>query len=160
MSCGLRHRRSSDPVFLWLWHRPAATAPIRPLAWEPPYVEGGALKRQKKEEEISETGWAQACPPCPSSGFSGTPGMRAWHPHLAPPHTNRLEGRGSSHQAGSSPREINTGVGIPAGPTQLQPSPAPQARAASPPWGEPTRWDLPGCPRCPRPFGVVGGGLQ
>ena len=25
-----------DPVLLWLWCRPAATAPIRPLAWEPP----------------------------------------------------------------------------------------------------------------------------
>ena len=27
--------------------RPAATAPIRPLAWEPPYAAGVALKRQK-----------------------------------------------------------------------------------------------------------------
>ena len=25
-----------DPVLLWLWRRPAATAPIQPLAWEPP----------------------------------------------------------------------------------------------------------------------------
>ena len=23
---------------LWLWRRPVATAPIRPLAWEPPYA--------------------------------------------------------------------------------------------------------------------------
>ena len=33
---------------------PVATAPIRPLAWEPPYAEGAAqekAKRQKKEEE-------------------------------------------------------------------------------------------------------------
>ena len=30
-----------------LWHRPAATALIRPLAWEPPYAAGVALKRQK-----------------------------------------------------------------------------------------------------------------
>ena len=29
-----------DPALLWLWHRPAATAPIRPLAWEPPYAAG------------------------------------------------------------------------------------------------------------------------
>ena len=38
---------------LWLWHRLAATAPIRPLAWEPPYATGAALektKRQKKKE--------------------------------------------------------------------------------------------------------------
>ena len=32
---------------LWLWRRPAATAPIQPLAWEHPYVAGAALKRQK-----------------------------------------------------------------------------------------------------------------
>ena len=25
-----------DRVLLWLWHRPAAVGPIRPLAWEPP----------------------------------------------------------------------------------------------------------------------------
>jgi len=36
MSCGVGHRCSSDLVLLWLWCRPAATAPIRPLAWEPP----------------------------------------------------------------------------------------------------------------------------
>ena len=28
-----------------------ATAPIRPLAWEPPYATGGALKREKREKE-------------------------------------------------------------------------------------------------------------
>ena len=39
----------SDPVLLWLWYRPAAVAPIGPLAWEPPYAKGGALKRQKKK---------------------------------------------------------------------------------------------------------------
>ena len=27
-----------DPVLLWLWCRLAATAPIQPLAWEPPYA--------------------------------------------------------------------------------------------------------------------------
>ena len=27
---------------LWLWLRPVATAPIQPLAWEPPYAEGAA----------------------------------------------------------------------------------------------------------------------
>ena len=34
-------------VLLWLQHRPAAVAPIRPLSWEPPYAEGAVLKRQK-----------------------------------------------------------------------------------------------------------------
>ena len=41
-----RSQMSSDPMLLWLWCRPAATAPIRPLAWEPPYAMGTALKRQ------------------------------------------------------------------------------------------------------------------
>ena len=48
MGCGVGHRRSSDPELLWPWGRPAAIAPIRPLAWEPPYAVDGALKRQKK----------------------------------------------------------------------------------------------------------------
>ena len=41
---------------LWLWCRPVATAPITPLAWEPPYAEGTALKRpkKKKKKESSE----------------------------------------------------------------------------------------------------------
>ena len=50
MSCGLRHRRSSDPALLWLWCRPAAVAPIRPLAWEPPYVSGAAPKSKKTQK--------------------------------------------------------------------------------------------------------------
>ena len=37
-----------DPALLWLWCRPVATAPIRPLAWEPPYAAGAALKKQNK----------------------------------------------------------------------------------------------------------------
>ena len=48
MSSGVGHRRGLDPVLLWLWHRPAATAPIRPLAWEHTYSAGAALKRHKK----------------------------------------------------------------------------------------------------------------
>ena len=39
---------AKDPALLWLWHRLAAAAPIRPLAGEPPYAVGAALKRQKK----------------------------------------------------------------------------------------------------------------
>ena len=51
MSCGVDCRRGSHPVLLWLWYRQAAIAPIRPLAWEPPYAEGLAQKRQKKKEK-------------------------------------------------------------------------------------------------------------
>ena len=49
MSCGVGHRRGLDPKLLWLWRRPAATAPIRPLAWEPSHAVGVALKRPKKK---------------------------------------------------------------------------------------------------------------
>ena len=36
-----------DPALLWLWWRPSATAPIRPLAWEPPYAVGCGPKKTK-----------------------------------------------------------------------------------------------------------------
>ena len=52
-----RSKRWLDPVLLWLWRRPVATAPIRPLAWKPPYAAGVALKRQKdkkKREKCNE----------------------------------------------------------------------------------------------------------
>ena len=51
MSCGVGRRCGSDPVLLWLWCSPAATALIGPLAWEPLYSAGAAqemAKRQKK----------------------------------------------------------------------------------------------------------------
>ena len=32
------------PALLWLWCRLEATAPIRPLAWEPPCAAGVALE--------------------------------------------------------------------------------------------------------------------
>ena len=36
-----------DPALLWLWHRVAAVAPIRPLAWESPHAVGAALEKAK-----------------------------------------------------------------------------------------------------------------
>ena len=47
LRCGVGRRHGSDLALLWLWHRPAATALIRLLAWEPSYAAGSALKRQK-----------------------------------------------------------------------------------------------------------------
>ena len=56
MSCSIDCRHSSDPALLWLWHRPVATTPIRPLAWEPPYAaweppyaEGAAPEKTKNK---------------------------------------------------------------------------------------------------------------
>ena len=50
MSCGIGQSRGSDPVLLWLWLRPVATAPIRPLGWEPPYAIGAALEKAKRQK--------------------------------------------------------------------------------------------------------------
>ena len=52
MSCSVGHRHGSDPVLLWLWCRPVATAPIRPLAWEPPHAAGAALKDKKTKKKF------------------------------------------------------------------------------------------------------------
>ena len=47
MSCSVGHKHGSN---LALWHRQVTTAPIQPLAWEPSYATGAALKRPKKKE--------------------------------------------------------------------------------------------------------------
>ena len=51
MSCGVGCRPGSDPALLWLWHRPAATALIRPLGWELPYATGAATEKTKKKKK-------------------------------------------------------------------------------------------------------------
>ena len=40
-----------DLALLSLWHRPAATVLIGPLAWEPPYAAGAAVKGQKPKKK-------------------------------------------------------------------------------------------------------------
>ena len=63
VSCGVGCIHSLDPALLWLWRRPVATAPIRPLAWEPPYAVGAAQEiattttkktKDKKEKKRKE----------------------------------------------------------------------------------------------------------
>ena len=49
MSYGVGCRHSSDPALLWC--RLAAVALIGPLAWEPLYATGAALRRRKKERK-------------------------------------------------------------------------------------------------------------
>ena len=51
MSCGIGRRRGSDLVLLWMWCKLAAAAPIQPLAWEPPYAVGLALKMTKRKKK-------------------------------------------------------------------------------------------------------------
>ena len=41
-----------DPALLWLWRRLAATAPIRPLAWEPPHAARVAQEMAKRQNEM------------------------------------------------------------------------------------------------------------
>ena len=48
-----------DPVLLWLWCRPVAVAPVRPLAWERPCAAGVALKRQCVEYMYLK--WMSTC---------------------------------------------------------------------------------------------------
>ena len=49
MSGCVGHRHGSDPALLWLWWRPAATAPIQPLAWERRGCRPKKTKKQKNE---------------------------------------------------------------------------------------------------------------
>ena len=51
MSRGVGHRHGLNPELLWLWCRPVATAPIQPLAWEPTYTMGAALKKGPKKKK-------------------------------------------------------------------------------------------------------------
>ena len=48
MSGGVGYRHGSDLALLWLWGRLVATAPVGPLAWEPPYVAEAALEKAKR----------------------------------------------------------------------------------------------------------------
>jgi len=57
VSCSVGRRHGLDPKLLWLWHRPAAAALIQPLAWEPPYAVGVALKSKKKRKYLKCTLW-------------------------------------------------------------------------------------------------------
>ena len=72
MSCGIGCRLGSDPALLWLWRRLAATAPIGPLAWEPPYAMGATLekalkKKKKKSLPLLHAYYVWAC------GLSASP---------------------------------------------------------------------------------------
>ena len=50
MSYGVGHRHSLDLALLWLWLRPATVVLIQPLAWEPSYAAGVALKKKKRKD--------------------------------------------------------------------------------------------------------------
>ena len=56
MSCAVGRRCGSDLVLLWLWSRPAATAPIRPLAWETSLGLRYGPKKTKKTKTTTTKG--------------------------------------------------------------------------------------------------------
>ena len=45
-----RYSLDSTLLWLWLWRGQAAAAPIRPPAWELPYVSYAALKKKKQNK--------------------------------------------------------------------------------------------------------------
>ena len=59
VSCGVGPRRGLNLVWLWLWCRPAAAAPIRSLAWELPFATGAALKRYNKAKQTKKPHFSQ-----------------------------------------------------------------------------------------------------
>ena len=62
VSGGVGCRCSSNPAFLWLWHRPEAIAPLGLLAWEPPYAPVAALEKTKRQKEKKEFGDRETVP--------------------------------------------------------------------------------------------------
>ena len=90
MTWGVGRRCGSDPELLWLWCRPAATAPIRPLAWKPPHAMGVALEKTKqKNQKVT---------------FSLSPAE--WH--LG----NELPGRGSGSESWRAGEVAGPGVAV------------------------------------------------
>ena len=51
LSCGVGRRHGADPGLLWLWHRLASTALIKPLAWEPSICCRGGPRKDKKTKK-------------------------------------------------------------------------------------------------------------
>ena len=56
MSNSVGHRHSLDLAWLWRRHRQAVTAPIGPLAWEPPYATSAALQKKEAGEFKTDSG--------------------------------------------------------------------------------------------------------
>ena len=73
MSYGIGLRHSLDPVLLWC--RPAAAAPIRTPAWEPPHATGTGLKIKKQKQKQKNLPENFHCPfqICDSSSLTLTP---------------------------------------------------------------------------------------
>ena len=106
MSCGVGRSHSLDLALLRLWCRLAAAALIGPLAQEPPYAMGVALKRKKELDPTSGPlhvlfplpGVLSSLPPIctavpfllfgsQSKGHPPTHPIQTWPTHFDPPST-------------------------------------------------------------------------
>ena len=83
MSCGVGRRCISGPTLLWLWCRPAAIAPIRPLAWESQYAVGAALEKAKKKK--SEKNLKPVYQECLVSTDEVSPALEGGDPPISSP---------------------------------------------------------------------------
>ena len=90
MSCGVGLRHGSDPALLWLWRRPAGVALIGPLAWEPAYATGAALKSKDNNSNnnsiVSYSHHALYHIPRTSSSYNSKFGLLTNFTHSSPPH--------------------------------------------------------------------------
>ena len=94
---------------LWLWCRPAAIASIQPLAWEPPYVAGTALKskktnkQKKNRKKRREDEWKEG-------RKKGREGGREEQEHLRTILCGKLTKRGNREEIGTRGGQAEAGV--------------------------------------------------
>ena len=53
---GIGHKSGRDPTLLWLWGRPAAAVPIRPLTWTLLYATDVTIGKKKKKKKWDKKG--------------------------------------------------------------------------------------------------------
>ena len=97
MSCGVGCRCGSDPVLLWLSQRSAATAPIRPLAWELPYATGATLKRQERGRKEAKSHLAKIQKFCIL--------ILIYFALFIPPFTPEISGKNMNKRKGQAPTQ-------------------------------------------------------
>ena len=82
MNSAVGRRHVSDLALLWLWLWTASVAPIRPLAWEPPYASGVAIKSKTKNMKtqtgIPHCGAVETNPTRNIEVSGSIPGLTQW----------------------------------------------------------------------------------
>ena len=121
MSYGAGCRRSSDPTLLWLWCRPEAAAPIRPLAWEPPCAAGSGPRKGKKNKKQTKKPSSNTYKELPPTSQTFLLVLRVWR---ILQHMRSQTMKGGSRAAAPAPRQPE-GMSPPATGSGLQPSPIP-----------------------------------